>query len=72
MKVIKEGRHPGSQVMRGTCQRCGCIIECARSECKVDHDPREQRGVPYVACPTCGGSIYTAPFSEPARWQEKD
>lgn len=36
MKILKPGKLPENDIMRGTCYRCDCEVECKRSECKLD------------------------------------
>ena len=50
MKIIKH-RKPIPKY-RGTCQHCGCEIECEQDETTVVHDQRDGDGR-YVKCPEC-------------------
>lgn len=53
MKIVKVGRLPQEQLLKGECSNCGCEIECKRSEAKSAPDPRE-KGDLYLDCPTKG------------------
>lgn len=54
MKILKHGTDPLKKKLHGECRRCGCQVECTRSEAKVLND-RDSRGIPdlYVRCPDC-------------------
>lgn len=58
MKVIRPGKNPDDESHRGTCPRCGCVVEVSRSECEYVYDPRPGEGGYYVLCPTCNGHIW--------------
>ena len=49
MKIIKH-RKPSS-TYRGSCQNCGCLIECDEGETKTVFDRNETSR--YVKCPEC-------------------
>jgi len=51
MKVIKEGKRPEKRIMNGTCNKCGCEVECERGETTFCSD-RAGSGY-HVTCPTC-------------------
>lgn len=61
MKIIKPGKHPNDDTLRGTCTRCDCVIECRRGE--LQYDFRDQ-GPGFVSCPCCTGAIFPKPKSE--------
>jgi len=54
MKILKHGTDTKQKKLRGTCQNCGCRVECTRDEAKSMTD-RDSRGSPdlYVRCPDC-------------------
>lgn len=44
MKIIKQGVLPENRAMVGVCDKCGCVVECAKHEAPYD----------LVRCPTEG------------------
>lgn len=62
MKVIKKGHNPKLIPLRGTCPRCGAVIEALPTELEYTSDQRE--GDYYSCkCPDCKES--TVYFTEP-------
>ncbi|AXV15107.1 hypothetical protein CYG48_04960 [Neorhizobium sp. SOG26] len=56
MKIIKQGKHPGEKVYRGTCRTCSTEIEFERHEARYQVDQRDGDFL-QIACPTCGEDI---------------
>lgn len=52
MRVIRRGKKPSEQLMRGTCQTCHTEVECKKGEASPDSDPREPASY-HVTCPEC-------------------
>ena len=50
--VLKHGR---TNVFRGTCNKCGCEIECIEEDLLLDRDFTAPKI--YVYCPECGARI---------------
>ena len=60
--VLKHGQR---NVFRGTCNKCGCEVECSENDVLLDRDFTAPKM--YVYCPECGerinitsGVIYTS------------
>lgn len=62
MKIIKTG-NVNVALYRGTCGKCGCVVECDEKETKSDYDPRDNYTCTYVKCPMagCGQTIHVSP-----------
>ena len=61
MKIIKEGKLPEKDtIYTGTCQNCGCEIECE------SHERRGTWPISVVHCPTdsCEGIAFVLPKAE--------
>lgn len=48
--IKRSGMPPYEQQFHGTCQTCGCVLECRRKDAKASHDQREPG--PWIKCPT--------------------
>lgn len=53
MKIIKRGKNPDDTLI-GTCSKCGCVVECRKSETTSIGKYTEHYDA--VACPTCSRS----------------
>jgi hypothetical protein len=53
MKILKHGKTKSK--LKGTCNNCGCEIECEESETKslIDRDTTVNGAIRYVKCPEC-------------------
>ena len=57
MKIIKHGsKFDDGKLFRGTCQSCGCKIECAKKEIK--YQEYLDGNYHYTTCPECSYPIY--------------
>ena len=63
MKILKPGQIPEEKVLRGTCPRCKCEVECMAHEAAGCADPRDGSVTYTVECPTprCRGRTYLEP-----------
>jgi NAD-dependent SIR2 family protein deacetylase len=55
MKIIKSGiKH--NRKLHGSCDECGCEVECESHETKtlIDRDTQPGMATQYVKCPECG------------------
>lgn len=50
MKILKHGKK--KKPLRGTCDECGCKVECFDTEAEWMDDQRDGSGY-YVHCPEC-------------------
>ena len=53
MKILKHSKKKKN--LRGTCQECGCRVECTPEETKtlIDRDTTPGMATQYVKCPEC-------------------
>jgi len=54
MKIKKHGKL--NQTYSGECQKCGCVVECDKSETTtlIDRETQPGSATQYVKCPECG------------------
>lgn len=60
MKVLKPGST--AETLRGRCMKCGCEIECDRSETRDMSERPADNTCLGIECPTCKGWIYPLPY----------
>lgn len=63
MKIIKPGAYK-KLTYRFTCNKCGCVYECSKSELR--HEPSDgfYIGHAYTNCPTCGTHLAVDRYAE--------
>ncbi len=58
MKIIKHGKtFDTGRKFKGTCDYCGCVVECVKKEIKMTMDQRDGDYY-WVKCPECSHHIY--------------
>jgi len=58
MKILKHGKKFNDRrKFKGSCDVCGCVVECAKREIKMTMDQRDG-DYWWVLCPECSHHIY--------------
>ncbi len=63
-RIIKRGTKP-REVFRGTCNKCGAVVEEDKDALKVVHD--RDGSLAEISCPQCGSKMWTYPYPQRQR-----
>lgn len=58
IKIIREGKID-KQVLRFTCQNCGCIFEGEKGDYNWSYYQRDNEAICSIKCPCCGKWVQT-------------
>ena len=53
IKIIREGKID-KQVLRFTCEKCGCIFEGEKGDYNWNYYQRDNEAIQSIKCPCCG------------------